>query len=373
MGLAVMLLSIGVARGFQQAVREKVAGFEGHIRVSKFDYNQSQNLLPITLSESNKEQIAGLEGVKSVNTFSLKGGIIKFEGVTQGAVLKGFDRNYSWNFFHQYIVSGRIPILEDSAGSKEVIISENLANTLHLDTGKSFLMYFVQDPPRIRKFTVCGIYNTGFEEFDKHYVLGDMRQIQKLNQWEVEQISGMEIHLESFDQSESMRKKLDKILDYDIKSEALSDRYPMIIDWLNLLDTNVYFIIGLMVLIAGITIIATLLILILEKTALIGTLKALGANTSSIRKIFLYRTFILIIKGMVVGNLIGLGIGLSQQHWEIIPLDPKNYYMDTVPFFMDISAVVLLNLGVIVVTMLMVLWPSSLIARISPAKSIKFK
>lgn len=373
LGLTVMIISIGVSRGFQFAIKEKVAGFEGNIRISKFDLNQSQELSPIIANDSLIDQIEDYQEVSNVNKFGLKGGIIKHEGLIEGIILKGVDNKYNWGFFKEYLIKGGLPLITDSNKSNNVIISSTLANKINIDIGNSFLMYFIQDPPRTRKFTVCGIYNTGFEEFDANYIIGDIKQIQKLNNWSYNQVSGLEIHLNTQKNSAIVNRKLSNLLDYDIISETLSQRYPMIVDWLNLLDTNVYFIIGLMILISGITIIATLLILILEKTNSIGILKALGTSDYSIRKIFLYRSAKLIVFGMLIGNTIGISLGFLQKHFEIIPLDPKSYYMNTVPFDFSPILIVALNIGVLLVTFLMIIWPSTIIARISPIKAIRFK
>lgn len=373
LGLAVMIIAIGISLGFQKAIKEKVAGFEGHIRMSKFDFNQSTELSPIYISDSVFKSISMVNHIQSINKFCLKGGIIKFNNQVEGAVLKGVDTDYNWNFFSEYLVMGCLPEIIDSSKSTEIIISQIIANHLGIDTGDSFLIYFIQDPPRIRKFTVSGIYNTGFDEFDANYIIGDIKQIQKLNDWSKNQFSGLEVHVDNFQNVDGVNKELNRLIDYDIKSETLSQRYPMIIDWLKLLDTNVFFIIGLMILISGITIIATLLILILEKTNLIGILKAIGASDKSIRKIFLYHSTIIISKGILIGNILGISLGLIQKHFQIIPLDPKNYYMDTVPFFISPGFILLLNTGVLLITFLMILWPSTIIAKISPVKAIRYK
>jgi lipoprotein-releasing system permease protein len=368
-----MIISIGVSRGFQIAVKEKVAGFEGHIRVSTFDYNQSFELTPISADAKLLNEIEKINEVKKINRFAIKIGIIKHNGLVEGAIFKGVDSIYDWTFFNKYLKKGFLPNITDTVTSTEILLSEALASKMQINTGESILMYFVQDPPRVRKYVVSGIYNTGFEEFDANYLIGDIRQIQKLNKWNDDQVSGLEIHLKDFYTSDITNQKLYKILNFDIKSETLAQRYPMIIDWLNLLDNNVYFIIGLMILISGITIIATMLILILEKTNLIGILKAMGTTNKSIRQIFLYRSLGIIIKGLFIGNFVGLFLGFLQKKFEIIPLDPQNYYMSTVPFDISFSIVLILNLGVLLITLLMILWPSTIIAKISPITAIRFR
>jgi len=373
LGVTTMIISMSIARGFQSTIKEKVAGFEGHIRISKFDYNKSYELSPITIKQDIEAQLEQNQKIESASHFAIKGGIIKYNGIMEGVILKGVDGLYNHRFFDDCLVSGRFPKFNDSTRSKEILISKTLADKLNIEAGKKLLMYFIQDPPRIRKFTVTGIYNSGFSEFDTKYIIGDLQQIQKLNRWDEDQISGYEIMLKHFSDIDFVNKQIYKIIDYDVKSETLMQRYPTLIDWLNLLDTNVLFIIGLMILISGITIISTLLILILDKTNLIGTLKALGATTKSIRRIFILNSISLIIKGLVIGNIIGIGLALIQKQFELIPLDPENYYMNTVPIALDFDLFALLNLATLTISLIMLLWPSTIIARISPVKAIRFR
>jgi len=368
-----MIISMSIARGFQSTIKEKVAGFEGHIRISKFDYNKSYELSPITANQQIEEVLKHNSKIYSLSKFAIKGGIIKFNSIMEGVILKGIDKNYNTNFFDDCLSSGRLPKINDSTRSTEILISKTLANKLNIKVNEALLMYFIQDPPRIRKFTVTGIYNSGFSDFDSKYIIGDLKQIQKLNRWEADQISGYEIMLNQFKDIDVVNKEIYKAIDYDVKSETLIQRYPTLIDWLNLLDTNVLFIIGLMILISGITIISTLLILILDKTNLIGTLKALGSTTKSIRKIFIYNSISLIIKGLIIGNLIGIGLAMIQKYYELIPLDPENYYMSTVPISLDFGLFAFLNLATLFISLIMLLWPSTIIARISPVKAIRFK
>jgi lipoprotein-releasing system permease protein len=373
LGVATMILSIAVAQGFQKAVKAKVAGFEGHIRISNFDYNNSYELSPIADDGSLQNKIRRIQGVKSISGFAIKGGIIKANETIEGIMLKGVGENYNHGFFDECITEGHFPAINDSTRSKEVLISSTLASRLSLKTGDKFLIYFVQDPPRIRKFTVCGIYNSGFSEFDSKFIIGDIKQIRRLNKWDDEQYSGFEVMLDNFNDIDKINRQIYNEIDYNIKSETLMQRYPMIMDWLGLLDTNVYFIIGLMILISGITIISTLLILILEKTNFIGILKAMGTTTASIRRIFIYRSAGLILKGLVAGNIIGLGLAFLQDRFHIIPLDPESYYMNTVPVAINIPLIVVLNAVTLAVTLIMLLWPSSIISKISPVKAIRFE
>lgn len=373
LGVATMIISMSIARGFQSTIKDKVAGFEGHIRISKFDFNNSYELSPITLKQKTLNQLKNNPKISSINRFAIKGGIIKFNGIMEGVILKGIDKQYNSSFFKDCMIAGSFPHFTDSTRSTEILISKTLADKLNIKVGEKLLMYFIQQPPRIRKFIVTGIFNSGFSEFDSKYIIGDLSQIQKLNKWEPNQVSGYEIMLNDFSDLDIVNREIYKNIDYDMKSETLIQRYPTLIDWLNLLDTNVLFIIGLMILISGITIISTLLILILDKTNLIGTLKALGSTTKSIRKIFILNSMNLILKGLLIGNIIGIGIALIQKYYEIIPLDPENYYMNTVPILLDFTLFFILDIATLSISLLMLLWPSTIIARISPSKAIRFR
>ena len=373
LGVAVMIISISVAKGFQNTIRQKVAGFEGHIRISKFDYNNSYELSPVSEDSATLEALRHDPDIESVSRFAVKGGILKHKGLIEGVILKGVGKDYNRTFFNNCLIDGHFPRLSDTARSKEILVSKVIADKLGIATGDKLLMYFVQKPPRIRRFTVAGIYNSGFNEFDSRYIIGDIKQIQRLNGWQKDMISGYEIMIRNFDDVDKVNRRIYKMLDYDVKSETVIQRYPMIMDWLNLLDTNVLFIIGLMILISGITIISTLLIIILEKTNLIGTLKAMGATTGSIRKIFVYKSLELIVIGILAGNLIGIALALTQKYLHLIPLDPENYYMNTVPVSLNFGLILALDIITLIITLLMLFWPSGIIAKISPVKAIKFE
>ena len=372
LGLAVMLISVSILEGFQNAVRDKVAGFHSDIQVSNYDFNDSYELPPIDADSAEIAKINALEGVSNANTFALKGGILKQEDLIHGVVLKGVDKNFQWGHFKDWMIKGDTLNLQTETRSREILISEKIANQLLLDTGDRVLMYFIQEPPRLDKFTVGGIYKSGFGEFDERFIIGDIRKIQKLNKWEDYQAAGIEVWLEDNTQPIEIKKKLQLQLDYNLKVKTVKDRFPFIMEWLELLDTNIYFILTLMVLISGITMIATLLILILERTTMIGTLKALGSSNASIQKIFLYISIQLISKGLLFGNLFGLGLLFLQRHFQFIPLDPDSYYVSTVPVMFNWPVIVALNLSTLILIALMLLWPTFIISRIQPVKALRF-
>jgi len=373
LGLMVMILSVSIVTGFQNNIRNKIATFDGHIRITNYDFNNSLELAPITIDTALENTLSKHHGIKSISTFGVKGGIIKANNIVQGCVLKGIDENYDWSLFNDWIIEGRIPNIISDKKSTEILISKNIANKLNLDIDSSFLVYFMQDPPRIRKFTICGIYQSGFPDFDNRFIYGDIKQIRKLNKWDNNQISGYEILIDNFNKMEAQTKWIHKEIDYNLKAQNINTRYSFIMDWLDLLDTNVFFILGLMVMISGVGMIATLLILILEKTKFIGTMKAIGATNNSIRKVFLLYSIHLSIRGLLLGNLLGIGLALLQKYFHFISLDAETYYMTSIPINIDIPIILLINTGVIIVIGLMMLGPSRIISSISPVKALRFE
>ena len=372
LGLSVMILSVSIVVGFQKAVRQKVSSFDAHIQISGFSNNESYEQASISRDQEFLPEIAAIEGVKNIQVYAQKGGILKANKTIQGVMMKGVGSDYDWSNMKRWLVEGKTPIYNDSSRSKEIVISQNIANKLKLHLGDPVLMYFIQEPPRVRKFYISGIYHSGLEEFDSRYILGDIQQIQKLNKWDKNQIAGFEVMIDNYDDMEEITAKVNDAIGYDLIAKNIRQRYPFIMDWLNLLDTNVYFILGLMVLISGITMMGTILILILEKTNMIGTLKALGSNNKSIRKIFIYNALYLIGSGLLLGNILGLGLAAIQYFFKLIPLDPDTYYMDTIPIYLNIWYLLALNIGTIIITTLMMLWPSHIVSRISPIKALRF-
>lgn len=379
MGLAVMIIAVSVLTGFKQQIRDKIVGFGSNIQILNFDSNYSLETTPISSNQEFIPKIKNMPGIKHVQVFATKAGIIKTSNAIQGVVLKGVGSDFDWEFFKSNMVEGTVFTVTDTGRTNQVIISKKISEMLGLKTGDSFAMYFVQDPPRSRKFTISGIYETSLEEFDKMYVFCDISHIRRLNGWEDDQVSGFEIFINDFDRLDDMFQAVRDAVGYRLvenetqfKVTSIRMRYPQIFDWLNFQDMNVLIIITLMLLVAGFNMISGLLILILEKTNMIGILKALGTENSTIRKIFLYQAVYLIGKGLLWGNVIGLGLALLQLKTGLITLDPTSYYIKTVPVNLDPSHILLLNAGTIAAIILMLIVPSQLVSRIAPVKAIKY-
>jgi lipoprotein-releasing system permease protein len=379
LGLAVMIISVAVLTGFKEEIREKVVGFGSHIQIVNMDSNFSYETTPVSRNQDFVQKINGLKGVRHIQVFATKAGIIKTDEEIQGVVLKGIGTDYDWGYFENNLVEGSVFTVSDTGRSDRVIISKIIADMLRLRTGDSFAMIFVQDPPRLRKFVISGIYETSLEEFDKIYVFCDIGQIQRLNNWEDDQVSGFEVYLDDFDSMDFMTDAVWQSIGFRVSEEetnfkvqSIRSKYPQIFDWLNFQDVNVIIIILLMLVVAGFNMISGLLILILEKTNMIGVLKALGSGDATIRKIFLYQAAYLIGQGLVWGNLIGIGLAFLQMKTGLITLDPSSYYIKTIPVNLEIGHVLLLNAGTMAAIILMLLIPSQLISRITPVKAIRY-
>ena len=380
LGLAVMILSVAIVIGFKKEVRNKVIGFGSHIQITNFDNNSSYETIPIAVSDSLRKSLEVYPGVRHVERFATKPGILKTETDFQGIVLKGVGTDYDWSFFRQNLKEGEVLQLDEKKRSTDVLISRYLSDLLGLKVGDSFLTYFVEQEVRARRFHITGIYETGFADYDKLFVLADIRQVQRLNGWDEDQVSGLELLVEEYDQvdpiAEALYFQLAEQQDREGNTyfvRSIKELNPMIFSWLDVLDINVVVILVLMLAVAGFTMISGLLIIILERTQLIGILKALGENNASIRKIFLYVSFFLIGRGMLWGNVIGLAICFLQSATHLFKLDASVYYLDAVPIDLRFSAWLLLNIGTLVLSMGMMLGPSYLITKIHPARSIRFE
>jgi len=379
LGLAVMIIAVSVLTGFKQQIRDKIVGFGSNIQILNFDSNYSLETIPISDTQSFIPKIKLIPGIKHIQVFATKAGIIKTAEVFQGVVLKGVGSDFDWRFFKTNLIEGSVFTVTDTGRTNEVIISKKISDMLRLKTGDSFAMYFVQDPPRSRKFTISGIYETSLEEFDKMYVYCDIGHIKRLNGWTDDQVSGFEIFIDDFDKLDEMHMAVRDAIGYRLledetkfKVTNIRLRYPQIFDWLNFQDMNVVIIITLMLLVAGFNMISGLLILILEKTNMIGIFKALGSENATIRKVFLYQAAYLIAKGLFWGNIIGIGLAYIQLSTGLITLDPTSYYIKTVPVNLELSHILLLNAGTMAAIILMLLVPSQLISRITPVKAIKY-
>ena len=374
-----MIVAVAIVTGFKNEISGKVIGFGSHIQLVNMDSNTSYETTPVNKNLPIIDEIKKVPEVKMVQTFAIKAGIIKTEENIQGAVLKGIGPDFDWSFINKNLIEGEPLIISDSIRTDRVILSESVAAMLDLKVGDGFNMYFIQDPPRARRFVISGLYRTSLVEFDKLYVYADIKHLQRLNNWTTDQVSGFEVMLHSIRDAESATEQIREITAIDFTNEGsmlrvvpIQEKYSQIFDWLNLQDMNVIIIIVLMLVVAGFNMISGLLILILERTNMIGILKGLGTVDASIRKIFLYQSGYLAIKGLLWGNLIGLLICLLQYRFNLITLDPESYYLDTVPVNLNLVHILLLNLGTLVSTFLFLLIPSMIIARISPEISIRF-
>lgn len=379
LGIAAMIISTAVVTGFKNQIRDKVIGFGSHIQVLNMGSNRSFETTPVNKDQDFMTELKALPGIKHIQTFGTKAGIIKTGDEIQGVVLKGIGSDFDWHFFQDNLVEGEIFSVTDTVKTNKVLVSKFLSDILKLKVNDSFVMYFIQDPPRIRKFIVSGIYETSLEDFDKLFILTDIGHIQKLNNWTSEQVSGFEISIDHFNNLDFLTWEVQEIVGFDLNEEGLrlrvqsiTDKYPQIFDWLNLQDLNVWIILILIFLVAGFNMVSSLLILILERTNMIGILKALGTNNWSIRKVFLYHSAFLIAKGLFWGNLIGIGLCLLQYYTGLIPLDQSSYYLSEVPINLNLFTVLALNAGTLLLTVLFLTIPSYLISRISPSKTIRF-
>jgi len=373
LSVAVMLISIGVVKGFKKDIADKVIGFGSHIQITAFSDNNSYETKAISKNQDFYPSIENEKGINHIQYFATKAGIIKTADEIHGVILKGVGSDFNRDFFNDNLVQGEVPIYNDTLTSSRVIISKKIADLLDLEIDEKLIMYFAQDPPRVRKFVVAGIYTTELEEFDNLYVFGDIRHIQKLNNWGIDSVGGFEITIHNFEDLDAQTQMVYEKIHYDLNAQTIKEINPQIFDWLKLQDINVNVIIILMLIVAGINIITALLILILERTKLIGILKAIGQNNWSVRKVFLYNASYIISKGLFWGNLLGIGLCLLQKYFHIISLNPSTYYMNTVPIHLPFSDVLMLNFCAMFSCILMLIIPTYLITKITPIKAIRFE
>lgn len=375
LGLSVMIISVAIVTGFQQQIRDKVIGFGSHIVITSFQVNTSFEPSPISINQPFYSSLDSLPGVRHIQVFATKAGIIKTDDQIEGVVLKGVGPDYDWSYFKEKLVDGNIFIVEDTVSTDDVIISKSLASRLKLKTGDPLRMYFVggdEMQPRGRKFNICGIFETGLDEFDKLYIFGDIGHIRKLNNWNADEVGGFEVLIDDYNRIDEMGEWVYNFIGYNFDSKTIKQLQPQIFEWLSLQDINVMVIIALMVLVAGITMISTLLILILEKTNMIGLLKAFGTQNRSIRKVFIYNAVYIIGKGLLWGNLIAIGLCLLQLKTGILKLNQESYYISQVPINLQISHFLIINFGTLLICTLMLIIPTFIITRISPLKAIRY-
>lgn len=371
-GMTVMLVSLAVVAGFKKEIREKVIGFGAHIQVSNFDENNSYETKPVLKSDSFVQKLSSVKGIRHVEEFGTKAGIIKTRDAIEGVVVKGVGKDYDWNYFQKHLVSGKIISIPDTGKTNDVLISKLTAARLKLKSGDEFITYFIQQPPRARKFRISGIYETGLEEFDNKYIFCDIAHIRQLNDWNENQTGGYELSVNDFDKLDEIGEEIYAATPSNLNSRTIKEIYPQIFDWLGLQDVNGVIIIVLMLIVSIMNMISALLIIILERVQMIGTLKSLGAPDFSVRKVFLYVSGYLIGRGLLIGNLIGIGICLIQYFTHFIHLDQQSYYISYIPVSLSIENILFLNIGTLFVCMVMMILPTIIVTKITPLQALRF-
>jgi lipoprotein-releasing system permease protein len=372
LGVIAMLLSVMVVTGFKNEISDKVTGFMSAIRVHQLANNNSFEEIPINSNQKYLQEIKTIKGVTAIQNYAHKAGILKAKDEIQGVVLKGVDNTFDWNFFKNKITHGdKIDV--NNLNKNEALVSKNLCDKLNLKVGDSFLIFFIQEDRKVRKFVVKGIYNTGLsEDFDNLYIFCSMNVIQKVNNWDSTQVAGFEIKVDDLNNIDIISKEVYDKVDYQTNVQTVKEIYPQIFNWLELQNLNVIVIIVLISLIAGTTMISTLLILILENRRPIGLLKALGANDQTLTKTFLSLSSKILIRGLLLGNVIGLGLAYFQLKTGFITLDESSYYIKRVPINFSLTGILLINLGTYLICMLMLLIPGKIISKINPIESLRF-
>ena len=375
-GMVMMIVSVATGIGLQQKIREKVSAFNGHIVISNYDNNQSEvTLVPVSTKQNFYPKFTSVPGIAHIQAIATKAGIIRTETAFEGIILKGVGKDYKWNNIKEYLVSGKLPNFSKEI-NQDVVISQFLANRLNLKVGDSFNTFFIKEEqnklPLSRRFKISGIFNSGFQEFDATYVIGDIRHLQRINKWSKDEVGAFEVFVNDFDNIEETGEQVYEQTSSTLDTKTIIEKYSYIFEWLQLFDFNIIVILVVMILVATINMVVALLVLILERTQMIGILKALGADNWSVRKIFLYNAFYLIVRGLFWGNLIGISLLLIQQNFGVIKLNPENYYVNQAPVYLNFGYILVLNLLTITICFLVLLIPSYIITKISPVKAIRY-
>ena len=375
LSILMMVMSVATGVGLQQKIREKISAFNGHVIVSNFDDNQSQvTTEPIDTRLLSISQLKKNSFITHVQPVITKGALIRTETDVEGIIFKGVDASYQWNNLKEFLVEGKIPTYKEG-DINEVLISQFLANRLKLKVGNSFNTFFMKTQgklPSVRKFKIAGIYNSGFQEFDSSYIIGNIEHLQRINKWQPNQVGAYEIFIDDFSKLNERAEEIYKTIPPTFNSASISEKYFSVFEWLKLFDFNILVILIIMIGVATINMVVALLVLILERTQLIGMLKALGASNWSVRKIFLYNAAHLISRGLLWGNGIAMLLLVIQKKFEVIKLNPESYYVSSAPVDINLLHILLLNLGTILICVLVLLIPSYLITKISPIKALKF-
>ena len=376
----VMVLAIAISDGFKFEIRTKATGFSGEVILNSPGIEQTSNRYPITKKLSYIKEIESLKEVKSLHGYAYRSGVLKSGDEIQGVVLKGVDSQYDWSFFSSVLSKGRLPNYQDSLVSKEIILSERLAGIMGFDVGEDLQIYFIDKSIRVGKYRLVGLYDAQLEDIDKTLLIADIREVQRLNGWRAEDVSGIEILLKAGEDINTVRDKIEKVVyeragenDPSVAVTSINEIFPHLFDWLKLLDFNVLVVLVLMIAVAGFNMISSLLIILFERISMIGILKSLGMRNSAIHRIFLLRASYIIFQGMLFGDILAIVLALLQKSYEIISLDPTNYFVKSVPVYLNFPKIFLLNIAAFIIIIVVLMIPSLFISRISPDKTIRVK
>lgn len=378
-GVVMMLIAVSTGVGLQQKIREKIQAFNGDITIGNMDNNSAQvTEKPISSDRDFYPEFNAVSGISHIQAVASKYGVIRTEDDFEGIVVKGVGPDYKWDYLKEYLVAGDLPDYSDpDEYAKDILLSQYIADRMGFEVGDKVVVYFMnsetQKKPRLIAFRISGIFSSGFREFDKTYLLADITQLQRLNKWDSDEVGGFEVFVDDFDKIEEKGGQVYHHIDSSLDASTIRQQYPSIFEWLSLFDFNIALIIAIMIVVAGINMITALLVLILERTQMIGMLKALGSRNWSVRKIFLYNAVYLIGKGLLWGNAIGIGLLLIQKYFKVIPLDPSTYYVTEAPIYLSLGYILLINLGTLLLCLLMLLLPSYIITKITPVKAIRFE
>ena len=374
--VAILILTASIVEGFQSSITKKIFGYWGHIQVLHYTSDRALEGVPIMNDPILKDTILGHPNVKSIHPFVQKAGILKTKQEIEGVILKGVDNTFDWSYMNESLVKGTVISLNDSMASRDILISKSIADRLDIKIGDAVIIFFVKESSIntiYRKMKVKGIYHTGLEEYDRLFCFVDMRHLQKLNKWSDEQIAGYEVFLKDVNKLDASTEKVENSIPYMYRALSLKEVFPNIFDWINLTVTNKYIVVVLVTLVAAFNMVTVLLILILERTKMVGLLKALGANDWAVQKVFLYHAFLIIVFGIILGNVLGIGLSLLQEHYHIVKLPEESYYLDHVPIMINYFNIFLINIGVVLMINLILIIPSLIIKRITPIRAIRFE
>lgn len=376
-GIIMMLISIATGIGLQQKIRQKIAAFNGHVIISSYTGNQSDvSTEPISIHQKFYPTFDAVGGIRHIQAVASKAGMIRTETAFEGIVYKGVGKDFEWNNLQEYIVQGRVPNFKDKLNN-EILISQYLADRLDLKLGQSFNTFFMKEEmdamPKARRFKIVGIFNSGFQEFDSTFILGDIRHIQMINRWKPDQVGSFEVFIDDFSAIQTKANEIYDEIPSTLNVQPITEKFYYIFEWLQLFDFNIVVILIIMIVVATINMVVALLVLILERTQMIGLLKSMGADNWTVRKLFVYNAFYIMLRGLFWGNLIGIGLLVVQKYFQVVRLNPESYYVNSAPVDINLLYILALNIGTVLVCLIVLLIPSYIITKISPAKTIRFE